>query len=59
MTAPEAVWGLVLAGGKSRRMGSDKALLMQDGETQLSRAVGLLAVAQVGQDRRPPDPELG
>lgn len=43
MTAPEAVWGLVLAGGKSRRMGSDKALLLQDGETQLSRAVGLLA----------------
>lgn len=42
MTAPEAVWGLVLAGGKSRRMGSDKALLKLDGETQLSRAVGLL-----------------
>jgi molybdopterin-guanine dinucleotide biosynthesis protein A len=43
MTAPETVWGLVLAGGKSRRMGSDKALLVQDGETQLSRAVALLA----------------
>jgi molybdopterin-guanine dinucleotide biosynthesis protein A len=43
MTAPEAVWGLVLAGGKSRRMGSDKALLELDGETQLSRAVALLA----------------
>ncbi len=43
MTAPETVWGLVLAGGKSRRMGSDKALLVQDGETQLSRAVSLLA----------------
>jgi len=42
MTAPEAVWGLVLAGGKSRRMGSDKALLVIDGETQLSRAVRLL-----------------
>lgn len=42
MTAPEPVWGLVLAGGKSRRMGKDKALLMQNGESALSRAVRLL-----------------
>jgi molybdopterin-guanine dinucleotide biosynthesis protein A len=42
MTAPEDIFGLVLAGGKSTRMGSDKALLRQEGETQLSRAVKLL-----------------
>ena len=36
------VWGLVLAGGRSRRMGQDKALLETAGETQLSRTVSLL-----------------
>jgi molybdopterin-guanine dinucleotide biosynthesis protein A len=42
VTVPETVWGLVLAGGKSRRMGSDKASLTLGGETQLARAVNLL-----------------
>jgi molybdopterin-guanine dinucleotide biosynthesis protein A len=42
VTVPETVWGLVLAGGKSRRMGSDKASLTQGGETQLDRAMKLL-----------------
>ncbi len=42
MTKNEPVYGLVLAGGRSKRMGQDKALLCVDGETQLSRAVRLL-----------------
>ncbi|MDH3989236.1 MAG: molybdenum cofactor guanylyltransferase [Gammaproteobacteria bacterium] len=42
MAVPEQVYGLVLAGGKSRRMGSDKAALVSGGETQLGRAVKLL-----------------
>ena len=42
MTAPEKLFGLVLAGGRSRRMGSDKAALVREGETQLGRAVRLL-----------------
>lgn len=42
MPVPEPVHGLVLAGGRSRRMGQDKAALLLAGETQLGRAVGLL-----------------
>lgn len=42
MTVPEHIYGLVLAGGASRRMGSDKASLTRDGETQLERSVKLL-----------------
>ncbi|MET0292863.1 MAG: NTP transferase domain-containing protein [Steroidobacteraceae bacterium] len=38
-----SVRGLVLAGGRSRRMASDKALLPYAGETQLDRAMALLA----------------
>lgn len=43
MPVPESIYGLVLAGGRSTRMGSDKASLRHNGETQLDRAVGLLA----------------
>ncbi len=41
MTA-SAMYGLVLAGGQSRRMGRDKALLLRDGQSQLSHMVSLL-----------------
>ena len=43
MSSVPLLKGLVLAGGKSRRMGSDKALLAREGRSQLAHAVELLS----------------
>jgi len=37
-----SVYGLVLSGGKSKRMGQDKALLERDGQSQLAFMMSLL-----------------
>jgi molybdopterin-guanine dinucleotide biosynthesis protein A len=40
--APQRPWGLILAGGESARMGTDKGALLHDGHTWAARAAAAL-----------------
>ncbi len=42
MIDQETISGFILAGGKSRRMGTDKALMLIQDETLLARMIGLI-----------------
>lgn len=58
MNLPPRMLGVVLAGGQSRRFGSDKALAVLDGRTLLGHAVDALAgwceqVVVAGRDQAP------
>ena len=46
MNSPAPLNGLVLAGGRSRRFGQDKAALTVQGKAWLQRAVDLLTPPQ-------------
>jgi molybdopterin-guanine dinucleotide biosynthesis protein A len=56
-------WGVVLCGGRSRRMGRDKARILLDGATLIERAVGVLgeltAEVLLASGPGPRYPELG